>query len=148
MVVTLNYIIEKFKEFATKHYSISSIEIDEYDNFKSENHQYPLMYLLDDSPVFTPSLVKPKFIVMFLDRVVDKIPSYQVRSEMLMIVEDFITEFSSENSDIYNFEVDYSNIEAKAIYDKMLQDTVTGYRLEITIEVFSSKNLNTVGING
>jgi len=148
MVVTLNYIIEKFKEFATNHYSISSIEIDEYDNFKSENHQYPLMYLLDDSPVFTPSLVKPKFIVMFLDRVVDKIPSYQVRSEMLMIVEDFITEFSSENSDIYNFEVDYNNIEAKAIYDKMLQDTVTGYRLEITIEVFSSKNLNTVGING
>ena len=148
MVVTLNYIIEKFKEFATKHYSISSIEIDEYDNFKSENHQYPLMYLLDDSPVFTPSLVKPKFIVMFLDRVVDKIPSYQVRSEMLMIVEDFITEFSSENSDIYNFEVDYSNIEAKAVYDKMLQDTVTGYRLEITIEVFSSKNLNTVSING
>lgn len=144
MIVSLNKIITHFKTFAEQHPAINSFIEDEVEDFTSNNHSYPLLWVADDQLNIVPSFCKFTIIIMFLDRVADNITERFVRSDLAHVVEEFITEFSSENYDIYNFEIDYNSVSATPIHDKDLSDKVTGYRISLIVNVFSSKNLESV----
>lgn len=140
MINSLKEISNKVKEFATRHEAVNEYNIDDFNKFTSDDHDYPMIWATPVTFELTTGQATYGMNISLMSTVYDNDELIQVLSDLADTLGELMS-YIDDDSEMCNY---YASIDATFQPFFRSIDNVAGWQGQISFRTSYQGNVNTI----